>query len=81
MLNTIYNRNIFEKNSSVDDNSSKTIDTNIRKISSIEIQVTNTCNLACTYCFQRNKSKSTLLPFQYNRILDILFNDEEDTDI
>lgn len=80
MLNTIYNRNIFEKNSSVDDNLSKVINTNVRKISSVEIQVTNTCNLACTYCFQRNKSKSTLLPFQYNRILDILFNDEEDKD-
>ena len=78
MLNTIYNRNEFENNRPIDDSLNTKMYTNIRKISSIEIQVTNRCNLACTYCFQRHKTNSTLLSEDYNRILDILFNDEED---
>ena len=78
-ISTVYNINRFKKENSVDDKVNCN-NKNIRYISSLEIQVTNTCNLNCTYCFQRNKSASTLMPFQYNRILDILFNDEEDKD-
>lgn len=78
MFKTVYNRNILNRNGSIDIRNNT--DPSVREITSLEIQVTNMCNLACTYCFQRNKSNHTLLPHEYKRILDILFNDEPDSD-
>lgn len=50
------------------------------KIDMINIMTTNKCNMSCTYCFQTCKSKDTLSFKDYDRILDIIFNDEEDKD-
>lgn len=80
MLSTVLNRNNFSRESSFDKYRKDNETNDLRIITSLEIQVTNRCNLACTYCFQRNKSANTLLLHDYNRILDIIFNDEEDKD-
>ena len=46
-----------------------------RTINSIEIQVTNNCNLECSYCFQKTKYTDKLLLKDYYQIIDLLFND------
>lgn len=50
---------------------------NTREIVSLEIQVTNNCNLDCSYCFQRTKYKDRLLLKDYHQIIDLLFNDTD----
>lgn len=46
-----------------------------RTINSIEIQVTNNCNLECSYCFQKTKYTDKLSLKDYYQIIDLLFND------
>lgn len=56
-------------------------DVSAKKIKTVTFQVTEDCNLACTYCYQINKAKNTM-PFEIaKKFIDLLIEDsyKEDT--
>ena len=59
-------------------NESNDLDTSIRTLSRvITFQVTDSCNLACTYCYQINKS-TRVMKFEYaKKLIDMLLEGDK----
>lgn len=54
--------------------------TNIIYLQRLGFQLTEACNLNCTYCYQVNKTPKTLKFESVKRLIDIVFGDADDCD-
>ena len=50
-------------------------DNSTKKIKTVTFQVTEDCNLCCTYCYQINKAKNTMSLETAKKFIDLLIND------
>ena len=56
-------------------------DKSVKKIKTVTFQVTEDCNLCCTYCYQINKAKNSMSFETAKKFIDLLIEDsyKEDT--
>ena len=48
------------------------------QVKTVTLQVTEDCNLCCTYCYQINKSKNKMTFEVAKKFIDMLFLDQND---